>query len=210
MTTIEETDAPSQDGVTEEVSDGALAETDGLETAADEAGDDGDELEEVEFGGRTYQAPKGLKPALMMQADYTRKTQELAEARRMLQADREAGSPAERAEAVQAGHAELARDIEGWSPGLAGQLAQFARDEFGMTDRELNEVVDPRLVKLLHAAYVGAAGRGSSRAAQRHVQAQVSRPAATLGGAGGGVRDPSRMSTDEWMRHRNNQVRKQG
>lgn len=43
-----------------------------------------DELDEVDWDGKKYKLPKVLKPALMMQADYTRKTQELAEARRAL------------------------------------------------------------------------------------------------------------------------------
>src|SRR6476660_325944 len=44
--------------------------------------DEDDDSEEVEFGGKKYKLPKDLKPALMMEADYRRKTQELAEQRR--------------------------------------------------------------------------------------------------------------------------------
>lgn len=69
----------------------------------DQADDDGDEadeegsqddqgqeddLEEVEWGGKKHRIPKDLKPALMMQADYTRKTQEVAEAARSLSEER--------------------------------------------------------------------------------------------------------------------------
>ena len=43
-----------------------------------------DEFEDVEWNGKTIKAPKGLKESLMMQADYTRKTQEVAEKRREL------------------------------------------------------------------------------------------------------------------------------
>lgn len=44
-----------------------------------------DELEEVEWDGRKYSIPKPLKGGLMMQADYTRKTQEVAEQRRAIE-----------------------------------------------------------------------------------------------------------------------------
>lgn len=60
----------------------------------DEADEDGsqdepeDDLEEVEWGGKKHRIPKDLKPALMMQADYTRKTQEVAEAARSLSEER--------------------------------------------------------------------------------------------------------------------------
>lgn len=47
-----------------------------------------DEFEEIEHEGSKYSIPKALKPALMFQADYTRKTQELADQRRAFEADR--------------------------------------------------------------------------------------------------------------------------
>ena len=40
-----------------------------------------DDSEEVEHEGQKYRIPKALKSALMMNADYTRKTQEVAEQR---------------------------------------------------------------------------------------------------------------------------------
>src|SRR5436190_11305948 len=72
----------------------APAETDGLDPESgpeSEEGDqdaDGNQLEDIEHEGRTYQVPRALKGALMMHADYTRKTQELAEERRAAEAER--------------------------------------------------------------------------------------------------------------------------
>ena len=43
-----------------------------------------DDTEEVEHEGAKYKIPKALKPALMFQADYTRKTQELAQQRQQV------------------------------------------------------------------------------------------------------------------------------
>ncbi|MCD1644154.1 hypothetical protein [Aurantimonas coralicida] len=64
----------------------------------DDDTDDGDgdqttseeELEEVEIGGKTFKLPKDVKPHLMMQQDYTRKTQEVAEHRKALEQHAEA------------------------------------------------------------------------------------------------------------------------
>lgn len=47
---------------------------------------DEDDLEEFEWNGRKVKGPKGLKEGLMMQADYTRKTQEVANTRKELEA----------------------------------------------------------------------------------------------------------------------------
>ena len=44
-----------------------------------------DELEDYEFDGKKAKIPTWLKPQLMMQADYTRKTQEVAAARKELE-----------------------------------------------------------------------------------------------------------------------------
>lgn len=57
----------------------------------DENDTDGDpELEDYEFEGQTYKVPSALKPQLMMNADYTRKTQEVAEERKALKGREEA------------------------------------------------------------------------------------------------------------------------
>lgn len=47
------------------------------------------ELEEVEWEGEKYQLPPKLKSALMRQQDYTQKTQEIAEARRMVELEKQ-------------------------------------------------------------------------------------------------------------------------
>ena len=43
---------------------------------------DGDDAAEIEHEGQTYRVPKALKSAFLMHADYTRKTQDVAEQRR--------------------------------------------------------------------------------------------------------------------------------
>ncbi len=60
------------------------------ELAEDQAEPDvPDDDEEVEYEGNKYKVPKELKDALLRQADYTRKTQEVAESRRVFEQERE-------------------------------------------------------------------------------------------------------------------------
>lgn len=58
-----------------------------------------DETEEVEYEGKKYLLPKELKDAVLRQADYTRKTQEVAEARKAVETDR--GSFAQQQQALE-------------------------------------------------------------------------------------------------------------
>lgn len=60
------------------------------------AGPDND-LFEIELDGETYALPPSLKGAFLRQADYTRKTQELAEHRRAVEAERLAAADERRA-----------------------------------------------------------------------------------------------------------------
>lgn len=67
---------------------GATQETEALspDIAADQVATEDDEYEEVERGDKKYRIPKPLKGELLMHQDYTRKTMELAEQRRALEA----------------------------------------------------------------------------------------------------------------------------
>jgi hypothetical protein len=47
-----------------------------------------DDSEEVEYEGNRYKVPKAIAPALLRQADYTKKTQEVAEIRRAAEAEK--------------------------------------------------------------------------------------------------------------------------
>lgn len=72
-----------------ELSDEGDGQGDELENEGDEAGEGTEpepELVEVEFNGKVYKIDPELKSGLMMQADYTRKTQEVAEMRKTVEA----------------------------------------------------------------------------------------------------------------------------
>ena len=235
-------------------------------------------FEEIERNGKKATIPAWLKPELMMQADYTRKTQELAEARRTFETEREAVQQMTQAEisafanlntissridqlskvdwnawhdsnplaaqkaftqfqllkdahretlgylgtlreqrtamaqqenAKRYGEcvAELARDLPDWSPELSAKLLDFGQRQYGFSAEDLQDADDPRAIKVLHAAYQWEQHRARERQAGRHAAAQGVRPAAKVGGAAPKAGLDDRLSAEEWLRRRNNQLR---
>ena len=72
------------EGVTDDQAEAPDTDAEDSDEEQPEAEDEDDELEEVERNGKTYKVPKALKAELLMQADYTRKTQDLAQERKAL------------------------------------------------------------------------------------------------------------------------------
>jgi hypothetical protein len=213
----EETEADSQDTPDEESEEQVEAEEEESEP----------DLVEVEVDGKSFKVPEVLKDKIMLQADYTRKTQEVAEQRKQVEhaqvqlqqaAQFQQQSLAEYAELLtidkqlqdysqvnwnalidsdpvefmrlsQArndlkeargnltaqlnqkyeqqqyqqleaqkkllddGYQTLTKEIPNWNTELARTLNHFAVEKFGFTKAEMDAVVDPRVVKVLHAAY---------------------------------------------------------
>ena len=253
----------------EEVIEETVAEVEDAEAEDAEAEDRAD-WSEIEVDGQVWLAPPALKSAFLRQADYTRKTQELAERRREAQAEHEAAgahiagrarlhlldeqaqaldgldwpaleaadpgraralrerrlglaetrerlafdlarkehetrmaNEAAEAEAVLATGRALSEQIEGWSPALAAQLADFARN-FGVEADELRQINDPRLWRILHRAHLGETLARRLAEADRQAARPLVRPAADPGRPGSGVPGlDDRMETGEWMRRRN-------
>lgn len=106
---------------------------------AEETGDkkDGaDEFEEIEYGGKKHRLPKELKPLLMMQQDYTRKTQEVAEQRKALE-----GQYAQAQARIQASiqQADLHRHVIADVAELANldkAISQYANVDWSRLDQE--------------------------------------------------------------------------
>ena len=267
----------NDDGVTQDV----LTDDDGnpIETP--------EEDDEIELDGDVkLKLPKSqaeiARQHLLRQADYTRKTQELAEARKAFDAERQSLQSADEqeltaranialidrqiaqyanvnwaqafdndpfeaqkafaqyqllqqgkqqaqsfldqtsrerterqqqeiAKRVQEGAAELARDIPGWSPDLSAKLQDFGSKNFGLSKDDFDNIVDPRAVKLLHAAYQWHQHQETQKKAQSIAKQQEVTPAATGGKKAAppqGLDD--RLSPDEWLRRRNAQLAKRG
>jgi hypothetical protein len=241
--------------------------------------------EEIEHEGRKYRVPKTLKYAFLRQADYTRKTQELALQRRAFEQEAAQSRAADAAELqdyarltaisdqiaaydqidwrtleaqdplqaqslwrertqliearagladhvdhrrqVQAfeaqrdaakrledGHRELSRDIQGWSPDLASKLSDFGQKEFGFSADEIGGVLDPRMVKVLHLAYLGRQSQKAQAAARKAEASQSAQPIRQVGSQAS-ARRPSttepasdRLSTDDWFRAEQERLRR--
>ena len=84
---------------------------------------DTEEFEEIEFSGKKYHVPKELKNAFLMQSDYTRKTQEVAEQRKAVEAQQAAFQ--QQAEAQQQQIKLVARINN-----LDEQIAEFAKADW--------------------------------------------------------------------------------
>jgi len=67
-------------------------------------------------------------------------------------------------------HEELSRDIQGWGPEIQAKLGESGRS-FGFTDQELANLIDPRMVKVLHAAHQWKQLQSAKPGLQKKVQA---------------------------------------
>ena len=143
-----------------------------LEGREPEGGED--ESCEVEHEGRVYQIPKALQPALMMQADYTRKTQELGQHRRALEEDR-----AQVADHAQALHGTL--DARAKLHAAEEQLAGYAGvdwDDFAQADPQGAQAMWSKYQAMAHTRdrYAWALSHHQSQAAaheERALSAQI-------------------------------------
>jgi hypothetical protein len=213
----EETEADSEDTPDEESEEQVEAEEEESEP----------DLVEVEVDGQSYKVPEVLKDKIMLQADYTRKTQEVAEQRKQVEvaqaqlqqaAQLQQQSLAEYAELmaidkqiqaysqvdwnalfeqdpvefvrlksaqgdlketrqnvaqqinvkhqqqyeqntqtriqlIEEGKKTLAKEIPNWNTELGKTISRHAIEKYGFTEAEMNDIIDPRVVKVLYNAY---------------------------------------------------------
>lgn len=102
--------------------------------------------EDVEYEGKQYKVPKELKDALLRQADYTRKTQEVAEARRQFEAQ------AQSFQQERQFHQQNLQEVAAITA-IDQQLSQFAQlDWNAMTDADPAQAMKlDRQMRDLHA-----------------------------------------------------------
>jgi hypothetical protein len=128
-----------------------------------------------------------------------------------LRTQRESVQQQETAKLVEKARAELAADPEiKWSPQKAAEMLSGAKAHYKLDQSEVDDGFrDARLVRILHDALQWRAHQAKSNKAQNHVSAQQVKPAAKVGGGSAppqGLDD--RLSADEWVKRRNQQVRK--
>lgn len=257
----------------------------GVDTEDDESEPEQEEEdEELDVGDKKLRVPKSvaevLKSERLMHADYTRKTQEVADQRKAFEAQQAQhqeqvkshqthlkevatimgiderigqyeqvdwgalsdedpiGAPKHymqyqqllksRADAVQKlqeaeqktafdtqqskakqledAHSVLVRDIKGWSPEVATKLHDFAIKDLGFTPQEMGQVSDPRIVKLLHQAYLGA--ELAKKSTPKAVVKPAVKPATVVSNNASPVKkDPSKMNDREFAAWRAAQIK---
>ena len=105
------------------------------------------------------------------------------------------------AKQLEQGSAELARDVKGW--GTERKQALNAHGEtYGFTHNELNQIADPRMVKVLNDAYLYRQSLSKAKATPETLITPITK----VKGKGKGQPNPDKMSTDDWMKWRNKQV----
>lgn len=108
----------------------------------------------------------------------------------------------------------LSRDIKEWSQDLYGKLKEFGVREFGFTPEEVASAIDPRLIKVLHRAMIGDQAMRRTAASARAAEQDGVRPLPQVGNSASATRwDPAhkvsdKASTAEWMKRRNEQLRR--
>jgi hypothetical protein len=110
------------------------------------------------------------------------------------------------AKRVEEGQRQLQREIPGWSEDYAGKLSTFAQNDFGFRPEELQAVDDPRMIKVLHLAYLGQQSLQKQAAGSKAATAQAARPAQQVGSTAAAPRarttDSSgdKLSTADWQK----------
>ena len=132
------TDTPVEELEQEESTEEVAASDETAEPTEAESEDEG---EEVEFEGKAYKVPKGIKEALLRQADYTKKTQEVAEQRKAVE---ERAQVLEQREKVSAQTFEKAVEFRE----VQKQLAQYEKVDWTTLAQE-----DPARATQLNIAY---------------------------------------------------------
>lgn len=254
-TNLEAQEAPEVEALPE-------VEQEEVEVKEPELDEDGNPIEEAdpepeeEFteyvkDGKTYKVPAALQSELMAHADYTRKTQEVAELRKSVQAtleqvqqvtqaelqsaaaihaldaqiadfktidwdtweqtdplaaqrawrqyqqvqtdrtdaitkyqqanqERALVQQRETAKLIEQGQRELAAKIPGWGQEKAIALQTHATSTYGFRPEELNGIIDPRMIQVLHDAYQFRQASKTQQAVKKVETQQAIKPAATV------------------------------
>lgn len=126
-----------------------------------------------------------------------------------LRAQRVSAAQQEAAKRIEQTKATLAKDIPGWNDAVEAQVRDYGIKEFGFTADEMADMkIDPRIAKAFHRLHTLEAAEAKRKKAQGHVAAQQVQPARAVRAntpPATGLSD--RLSTEEWLRRREKQVR---
>ena len=106
----------------------------------------------------------------------------------------------ETVELVEKGRAELAKHIKGYDAKTLDELVAFGT-EYGFSPDEIRGAeADPKSIRILHLAQIGARALQAQQKTQQLAQGQKTQPVQTLRGAAGS-KSPDKMSPSEMAKH---------
>lgn len=113
---------------------------------------------------------------------------------------------------VQESRAVLAREIKGWSPEVHKQLSDYAVG-MGFSQQEVANAINPNTWKLLHKAHQYDQIIQKTKSAASKPAAEPPKPATSIAARGSGnapvnMQKLAKETPEEWMRRRNQQIRK--
>jgi len=112
------------------------------------------------------------------------------------------------AKQIEEGDAVLKRDIPGWGPEVGKKVFDFATKELGANPGALSNLTDPVLAKAFYYAMVGKQALAKQKEGARSTPDPIKPVSKVSGNNAGASKDMNRLSVDEWMRARNDQLRK--
>jgi hypothetical protein len=108
------------------------------------------------------------------------------------------------AKQLEKGKQVLAAEIPNWSADLGKELSKVGVDAYGFQPEEMQQVIDPRMVKVLHDA--AQYRKIMTKAKAKPNASPDAKPVRSVKGKSPARKDPSKMTTEEWMAWRNKQV----
>lgn len=168
------------------------------------------ELNKINLADFVDSDPVGVQRIQVQKAELERKFNEAAQAVTQKQHQFALEQQQSLAKQAQEASAYVAREIPGWSAERDNQLQKYVQ-EVGIPQQELMPLLlkHPALFKVLHQAELYAQLAKKQQTTKPKPPTQ-DKPVTqvTAARSGRATRDPSKMSTAEWMAHRNSQVRK--
>lgn len=163
---VEELAAPDDTEIVQEHEETVVDEAE-VQEEGEQPEPEEDDSEEIDHNGEKYKIPKALKDAFLMQQDYTKKTQEVAEARKQFEAQQQ-----EFQQRVQFQQAHI-QDVAALS-NLEQQLTQFQNVNWqALIDQDPVEAMKlDRHYQSLKEAYQGTLGRIQQAQQTQAIEAQ--------------------------------------
>lgn len=169
------------------------------------------------FGGLDWNAAINENPvdAMKLQMKYQELVQqkgELTSKINSIQQDVEQRRNAELQAAIQHANTVLSKEIPGWGPDKYKEISKSATEILGISQKELDETIDPRIWKGLHMINEFAKLQSKSLTKIKTADKPDVKPTVVIKASGSSktTTNPDKMSTEEWLKWRETELKKKG